>query len=521
VRLRPYTILIAAFLLAHPLPGVALEFASLQRLIEERDVRSIETLLPLLPTGLRSRYALMFRSRSLHGASFDNPRVILYGDDARLVVTFNGDPRLPGFDAVETMEFDPVSKAFSFRQIEFAAAASAPPRISEPNPEPCGKCHGDPPRPVWDTHPLWPGAYGEKYRAPLALEEAAGLKRFLQAQPAHPRYRFLLDAERLADPEIFRPGARARYEGSERESPNAELATLLGRLNFEGIVHELQSRPQFEAYRVSLLAALRHDCGGVDTYLPPHSEPGTHADYSSFVREGQAAMQRQQELKRMRALGAGSRSALGYGGSAGLESLDGFRFIVEQGFGIATANWTLALEKSTYDFTMPESSSGWLAQYFLRAATRGDPKLIEISASQRVDARGGLCEYLVRQRRAASASAPGGATAGRPAVGIAASPAAPDAQPTTAFAHASPPLLQHCIACHTQGVGPALPFDRPAILAGLLASRPSAHGTLIDEIVFRLSPQAGAGRMPLGFNPTEEERSALSAYFENLARRAR
>jgi hypothetical protein len=512
--LRPYTFLFAAFVLAHPLPGAALDFASLQRLIEQREVRSVEALVPLLPGALRSRYALMFRSRSLHGASFDNPRVILYGDDARLVITFNGDPRLPGFDAVETMQFDPVSKAFSFREIDFAdtAGAAGSPRISEPNPEACRKCHGDPPRPVWDTHPLWPGAYGERYRAPLVPEEADGLKRFLQGQPAHPRYRFLLDVARLADPETFRPGARTRYEGSEHEPPNAELATLLGRLNFENIVQQLQSRPQFEAYRVWLLAALRHDCGSVDSYLPAGGGRGAHVDYSSFVRDSQAAMQRQQELKRMRALGAGSRGAR-YGGSAGLESLDAFRFVAEQGFGIDTADWTLALEKSTYDFTMPESSSDWPAQYFLRAAFRGDDGPLAISASQGFDARGGTCEYLARQRHAAPAFAPGGAAAGQPAV-------VPD-DAMAGLPPASPPLLQRCIGCHTQGVGPALPFDRPAVLAGLLQSRPSSHGTLIDEIVFRLSPQAGAGRMPLGFNPTDDERSALSAYFENLARRAR
>jgi mono/diheme cytochrome c family protein len=513
VPFRPSTILIAAFVLAHPLAAAALEFASLQRLIEQRDVRSVEALMPVLPAGLRSRYALMFRSRSLHGASFDNPRVILYGDDARLVLTFNGDPRLPGFDVVETMEFDPESKAFTFREIEFAAAAGAPgrPRISEPNPQPCRKCHGDPPRPVWDTHPLWPGAYGERYRAPLAPMEAAGLKRFLQAQPTHPRYRYLADVARLADPETFRPGARARYEGSEREPPNAQLAVLLGRLNFENIVHELESRPQFEAYRVPLLAALRHECGSVDTYLPPSIGRGASVDYSGFVRDSEAATQRQQELKRMRALGAGSRDTLLYGGSAGIESLEAFRFIVEQRFGITTEDWTLALEKSTYDFTMPESSSSWFAQYFLRTAPRGDLGLTDVSALQGVDARGGICDYLARQRRAAVAPAPG----------IAATAAAPDAQSIPAFSRAPPPLLQRCIGCHTQGVGPELPFDRPAVLAGLLQSRPAAHGTLIDEIVFRLSPQAGAGRMPLGFNPSDDERSALSAYFENLARRPR
>ena len=506
---RPCAILLAAFVLAHPLRAVALDFASLQRLVEQRDVRSIETLLPLLPAGLRSRYVLMFRSRSLHGASFENPRVILYGDDARLVVTFNGDPRLAGFDAVETMQFDPDSKAFTLREIVFAAAPGRP-RVSEPNPERCRKCHGDPPRPVWDTHPLWPGAYGEKYRAALAPEEAAGLERFLQAQPAHPRYRFLLDTARLADPETFHPGARTRYEGMEHEPPNADLATLLSRLNFENIVHELESRAQFGTYRVALLAALRQECGTPDTFLPPVDKGDQGVDYPGFVRASEAATRQQQQLKQMRVLGARFQTASGYGSFAGIESLDAFRYVVELGFGMSTSPWTLALEKSTYDFTMPESSPGWYAQYFLRRASEGDPALLEMSASQGVGARGGLCGYLGRQRRMVLLDPP-------------AAPATPNSSPaarapaTPVFGDAAPALLQRCIGCHTQGVGPALPFDRPGVLAGLLRSRPSAHGTLIDEIVFRLSPEAGAGRMPLGFNPTEDDRSALSAYFERLA----
>ncbi|HUD26264.1 MAG TPA: hypothetical protein VMQ45_11280, partial [Burkholderiaceae bacterium] len=55
-------------LLAATAPAAtAMGFAGLERLIAERHVRSIEDLLALLPTDMRSRYVLMFRSRSLHG----------------------------------------------------------------------------------------------------------------------------------------------------------------------------------------------------------------------------------------------------------------------------------------------------------------------------------------------------------------------------------------------------------------------------------------------------------------------
>src|SRR5262249_19298254 len=149
---------------------------------------------------LRSHYVLMFRSRSLHGSSFAHPRAILFDPEARFVVSFNGDAGQAGFTALETMEFDDSDKSFKFREITFpsfapyfapraealgaskgkpgagaqgaakgepseARSANGGVNISHPNPPRCLRCHGEPARPVWDTHPEWPGAYGERYDA--------------------------------------------------------------------------------------------------------------------------------------------------------------------------------------------------------------------------------------------------------------------------------------------------------------------------------------------------------------------
>src|SRR5256885_17060270 len=43
----------------------------------------------------------VFESRSLQGASPENPRVILFGPDARFIVTFNGSPAQRGFRSEE------------------------------------------------------------------------------------------------------------------------------------------------------------------------------------------------------------------------------------------------------------------------------------------------------------------------------------------------------------------------------------------------------------------------------------
>src|SRR6266446_9103138 len=117
----------------------AMSFADLEQLIVDHKALSIEDLLPHLPAYMRSRYVLMFRSRSLHGSSFAHPRAILFDPEARLVISFNGDAGQAGFTDLETMEFDDAGKSFEFREIAFPVDADrkAGVRISNPNPEPC------------------------------------------------------------------------------------------------------------------------------------------------------------------------------------------------------------------------------------------------------------------------------------------------------------------------------------------------------------------------------------------------
>src|SRR5215831_7710549 len=60
-----------------------------------RPVDSISELVPLLPVELRRNFALVYKSRSpFHAAiSPQYPRVIMFTDDARLMLTFIGDDR--------------------------------------------------------------------------------------------------------------------------------------------------------------------------------------------------------------------------------------------------------------------------------------------------------------------------------------------------------------------------------------------------------------------------------------------
>ena len=116
MRARLSILLIVAIVSPYARAG-GFDFPAFRAVLESHPHQSIEELLPSLPVSLRNRYALVFSSRSLQGASFKDPRVILFGDDARFIVTFNGERTQAGFYTLETMEFNEDEATFQFREV--------------------------------------------------------------------------------------------------------------------------------------------------------------------------------------------------------------------------------------------------------------------------------------------------------------------------------------------------------------------------------------------------------------------
>jgi hypothetical protein len=94
------------------------------------------------------------------------------------------------------------------------------------------------------------------------------------------------------------------------------------------------------------------------------------------------------------------------------------------------------------------------------------------------------------------------------------------APPVSDGLESSPPLLERCIACHSSDVAPPLPFGDPGTLAPLLLGGRYPRGRLLDEILFRLTPQAAADRMPRGIYISSIEQHQFEDYFLTLARSA-
>ena len=495
--------------------AVEFDFAALRSVIEMRQVASVEELVPLLPATLRSRYTLVFASRSLQQATYGAPRVILYGSDAHLVLTFNGDSSERGFNTVETLEFGQ-DKQFRLREIRFPPTGSKEAVFfSEPNPATCRACHGSPARPVWDSWPLWPGAYGQRYDAPLSAQERAGLESFLAQQASNPRYGQLLGIQRLADPETFHGTQSKRYAGVLREPPNAEFGALLDGLAVESLVRQIRERPGFPAYRYALLGLADGNCGAVADFLPS-AERGKAlmglrrlADASALANRWAVTLkeQRLSALSEPTTVRLRAESVAAVSPAAALVPL---RLIVEAGLAMNTDTWTLALEKGTYDFTPSPGARPTLRDALLAEVADQDPTLAALSSYATSVDGDRYCRYLQRRSQAVLG-----------ARNVAASVDWSLSDRTRSAGLHPQQVLQICAGCHESGAAPHIPFLQESALKHALLSETKPRARLLDDVLFRLSPDAADGRMPLGIRLSDEERGELERYFVALVAQAR
>ena len=483
-------------------------FDALRERLESEQIGSVEALVAALPEDLRGAYTLAFASRSLQGASFSSPRAILYGTDAAFIVTFNGEAPARGHATVETMEFDASANRFVLREIAFAASGAAAGRsISEPNPARCLVCHGAPARPIWDLPPAWPGIYGERYGAGLSAPERAGITAFLARQPSHPLYRFLKDAPRFAARSTYVPDGKSVYNGASIEAPNARLSVLLAALNARSILAELLAHAAFAAHRYALLAESSAGCGSPEAYYPEARQAEVRGEFRAFVARTRAADAREASAKARRQVADARARA-----SGATTELDALRFVTEHGLGLSTAHWSLALEHGAAAPSAPAGAS-MLEQGLFEVVAGEHPELRKLVAYRIYTPTDGYCVYLKRASRRALAAwyefhPPRGEETAAAATG---SDGAPRATGTPA-----PALVATCAACHTGEVAPSIPFATPEALAGRLLQGDYPHGRLLDEILYRLAPEAGAAGMPRGTTLTAAERQELQDYFLSL-----
>ncbi len=477
--------------------------------IRTNDIRSVEQLLSALPKSYLDHYTLMFQSRSLQSASFSNPRAIVFGTNGKLIMSFNGSPEQTGYYAIEAIEFNDLTKSFQMEEIAFPepgdpSAHGA--QFSKRNPDKCLKCHTANTHPIWDAPPLWPGAYGEAYHEKLSKAESDGLYSYLQQQASHPRYRFLTNTHPYTDESTFYPNRHNVYNGVEVEAPNAQLTTLLTKLNVEKIIHQVSSQPQFNQYQYALLASVSPACQAVINYLPREWTIQAQQYYADFRQHDNEEMHRQLQKK----------SSQRVGGNTGLADVDksksllDFRFVAESGLAINTSEWGLAIEKNAADFSAFEPVNALLEQRLVSIVKSRDPELMNVYYYRNYPDNNKYCAYLEKQ---SVAQLKNSGYALQPILAKGSSLAGIDGRD----AQKVQTILTICISCHTTGVAPAIPFDDVPRLTGKLKLPYSKRGPLLNEILYRISMEAGAKRMPPTINLTDSEVQLLTTYFSTLA----
>jgi mono/diheme cytochrome c family protein len=353
---------------------------------------------------------------------------------------------------------------------------------------------------------LWPGAYGERYRANPGSAERAGIAQFLRQQPRHPRYRVLLEAERYAERDTFAPTAGIQYSGEQREPPNAQFAGMLARMNLQAIARELRAQPGFGSLGYALLGAAEDNCGSASEFLPANLRAPVSAALRGFVQAAAAERARAQQAKALRALPGTATARMPGAGAPSSQSMDTLRFLAESGLGIGTRQWSLELEKAPLALSGQRNADGTLADALRDAVAREDPRVAALASTREYSPEDRYCVYLRERSRSALASVP---------MDYAQRPAVSDSNAETSTP-APASTLRHCATCHGDGTAPALPFGDPGLLAPLLRQPGHAHGTLLQELLFRISPQAGPARMPPDTLLVPAERDALGAYITGL-----
>ena len=173
-----------SFILAYPeaasRQGEGLSVAGLVQFIEVCQLTTQEQVIERLPLRFRQSYVFMPESRSRQESTPDQPRAILYGSDAKFVLTFTGNNALHAGTDLELIEWNDETARFTPSYLSFTGATGSTPPDGPMN-ERCGAqghplpvtithessrclgCHESSMEnfhPIWAGYNVWLGAYG-------------------------------------------------------------------------------------------------------------------------------------------------------------------------------------------------------------------------------------------------------------------------------------------------------------------------------------------------------------------------
>ncbi|MGZ3697572.1 MAG: hypothetical protein ACXWP5_05665 [Bdellovibrionota bacterium] len=452
------------------------DFAALQSLIESRHLTSVEQVISLLPENYRQNYSLVYLSRSSQFASPKYPRIILFGPDAKFIIALSGDPSMPGFDKLETIEFQEASKSFKFREIEFSKEAKRPKFHLNPE-QTCAKCHRTPLRPNWENYPFWPGAFGSDIGT-LSGAEKRYLDEYQKSTAHQGRYQYLKP--------LSNPG-----------EVNAGVTQSLYNLEFMQIWSSIKSSSLYPRYKYSFTAAAL-ECLDLDEFLPkPVRKSGkglfrTEWDHSRRIGKDlgvqfQLAHKDNPEIAK-EDFGREPRT---------LRVSTSYHYLADR-MGLDYTNWTLSREMGSENIVTPDRGIIDLSKVILTDIVEGgDPDLQFVARSIGSppflflsDGFGGkgTCSDLKRASLAAFSAADCN-TCKNSAPGPNMDRRLQDVPKITRRILNPPAAITQCMSCHgsASSTAPQRPFDHPDQMTAELAK--SAVSRLRSrEPNFRMPP---------------------------------
>ena len=521
-----------------------------------KPIDNIEELVAALPAEMRGHFTFVHQSRSPSGGlgerrqgSVDpmNPRVILYTSDARLMAAFSSNTDKPDYDVAEFLRFSDDTASFQLSRFVLPAAVRRDPSLAkearhngEVNPPECLRCHGQDVRPLLDSYPLWPGFYGgasdsfqsgteelANYRAFLARRRDTGVfKQLVWPTGTHvPPY---------IDPDYYDHEASVGREEDLARAPNTILGMALGELNRKRIERKLAASPDYRKYRRGLIAMM------LGCQAPPMERAAVAPVAAAINEDNTSRIERLGFIPRgpgntylsiREMLYPANLAQILYAAWAVKVSPRDFSMSLEDG-AVGLYDGILSGMYQGRPFYLKED----LLVEMLRRLGREEPEFARYFATYHATSKNypfgeklnfnyalAACPLLLERQRESGIGLPMlmGSLVSRPP-----SPrkSVEGAEVPACSAPGGP--VARCIACHEGDeaffTGRSIPLSEPSLLLPrLLQKSTTSERTLYDEILARMGPDAGPGRMPPhGAAATPEEVREMRKYLESVKAQA-
>lgn len=510
--------------------------------VKNNDIKKIEDLLPYLPKNTRSNFTLMYGSRATQGSSYESPRVVMFGENGKLVLTFNGDPSQKKFNQLELMQFNDRTKNFELHEITFPENTKSSSSAHISNGESCVQCHQNPPRPIWEKYSHWPGAYGGndddldpnriKKQGDMGGDnggsadqrEIDGLQSFLKNRKKNARYQYL-----EVDNSEYGPYTFESKSKSIEQRPNERILAYLMRLNAQKVVMEMKRNENYaklstileiSALNCKLDSRLKADVlkytgiterkPGPYDYFDPLSLGLIHDDLlkDMGVNIEEWSLRRIPKDEDLRYF---------HDGFASMANMVDSLILKDTGDRDPKLKNKISFSSSNY-FKSPIQVSPKATKIYLTLDKEG----AVISDKTITDACPVLISKLKVQLREdkskqVSCNFPIVSNSLDPILRLPPNQVSTLMQSTTndKSGLAPPIALQSCISCHSNSDNaPKIPWTKPNELAKMLKANPE----LVSKTKFMISDEAGARQMPLNDSAlSPNDQNLIEKYLRNLA----